>query len=603
MSSPGGGGDDGDDPLAAMLMPDYRKRKFFLDLDKIYPLPKSSGAMKLDPFDEIMAGAPQFASIRAWMEESRRETEEDNPGARKDLPPAPSPSLSRRGSVTTDAAQLSPTPRLDDDIVPETIEASDKFEIVSETKGNVHSSADPAVDPSTSIIEGNQDDGLTSTHESTVMLWDTSETQLSLDDGSVVVPSISFHAEDSREVLEDSHANDSFAAFPVLPPSPQSPREESPTPPTQRQPAPATTSLSSDPSTTTLRPLSPSPLNPVVDYFDADSFAELVPCWFFDAPCRFHDAHLQHPHLLFYIQALDVFLASASSTRSVYFYTACLVARRLFVNLWHTKPSTALDLPHFLDRGNTLPGVCTTVWRFLAAEWRRRHPMLHHTPSVFATSSSQPPPLELTAETATLSALAARLVYGNRHALAPHYLVAVAPTMRCAVALHARAVVSCDDMQLALRSLQSHLKCPVFAMGTLRRGGIFVSVLDVLAISSATMWDLVTLLQHAKVLESDAMDVTSTRLVAPIRFKGHRLLLDLKVYTQPMASFAMLYFTGPRTYVASVVLPPAAASWTFDAWADWLTRRFGAALQHVTDEASACHVLQIPHKAPKNRLC
>ncbi|CAK4076119.1 unnamed protein product [Aphanomyces euteiches] len=626
------------------LMSPYRKRKFFADVDKIYPLTKTSHP-RLDLFDAIVAETPHFASIRALLEESRTEAQ-GKPNvvdSQKLHRQEEHPSTKEEGSSARTQTLLLPVTQtqLVAEIVPETVlEPLDvKLEIVPETKASddmlkhgsdgdstaVKSSLDSEVNeeltstleivPETKLSDGKEhhptkvESTASSTEHPPVLLFtvsanvepedprpversiqDFSEADTSIDNS--IVPSISFHPDESRDGMDNSSifANDSFAAFPI---DPSLAVEEAPTPPTQQSHEPSPPGST---STTKLVVLNLPSYCPV-DYYDADSFTEIIPCWILESPCLFHDPHLQYPNLLFYIQTLDLYLLTSPSTPN-YFRTACLVARRVFVELWHAKnmAHTSLEVQHYLERGNTLPGVATPVWRYLEAQWRQLHSILLHT-NTFWTSQAPAnpfPPQDV------LLALDDLQTYGRLASLASDYLLPI-PATTYRPALHARHVVSAVEMQQALRGLQSQLKCPVFSMGTFRRGGIFLSVLDVLAVTPSSMADLVALLRRAKVLESDVMHVTNSRVIAPIRFNSYRLVLDLKAYAQPQASFAMLYFTGPASYVATLLQEP---SMSFDAWYDSIVTRFGVdqLRENVTDEASACRVLKWPYQAPKDRL-
>ncbi|RHY53790.1 hypothetical protein DYB30_003887 [Aphanomyces astaci] len=608
------------------LMATYKKSKFFYELDKIYAVPKPSGECAVDPFDEMLANTPHFASIHAFVDESQREEEDlvEQIGIEEPHPSdAPEFSSPQTQTLLLPVTQT----QIVADIVPETIldrtssalvdgkstsndkVASDMMEIVPETKPSEGEAAlalphsiPVAISPTT-VLEPHPSPP--SAHND--------DTSTSLDESSIV-PSISFHVDDSRDFVGDAsslYVNDSLAAFPPLPPTPS---DDPPTPPTQQ----AVT------TTTFLRPRSRTiPVASAADYYDTDHMAEIIPCWLLGPRCQLHDPHLPHPQLLFYIQALDMFLHASSTPSSSYLRTAVVVARRVFVELWHrhvlTKsPSDSVvnfDLEHYLTRGNTLPGVCTPVWRYLEAIWHVHEGRVLHTTSFYARPASdthqQSPPESLRP---TIEALRAMQFYGNRHpcaslkALVPHYMHQATDSR-----LQYRHVVAANDMHLALRGLQAKLKCPVIPMGAFRRGGVFLSVLDVLAIITSSVTSIVSLLQQVKVLECDTVHVTSSRIVAPIRFKTHHMLVDLKVYAQPAASFAMLYFTGPASYVASTLLAPMlmeeegrveSREVTFDLWYTWLLRKHGADVLHttVTDEASACRVLQIPYNPPKDRL-
>ncbi|ETW00760.1 hypothetical protein H310_07301 [Aphanomyces invadans] len=606
------------------LMAPFRQSKFFCDLDKIYAISKRSKVKAVDAFDELIATTPHFATIHSYLESQRGD--DDHEVSTYD--PYRSEPLDICSSRTQTLILPVTQTQVVGDVVPESVrdtcpaltctesppkkESSDMMEIVPETRMSDDLPPSLPISTARSLSETPH----TPHNEETVS---DSSVDMSFNDSSIV-PSISFHQNDSRDFGGDASTlcmNDSLAAFPAVPATP--PIDElTSTPPTQKSASPAQFSST---STILLQPQPKSPPCTVpIEYYDTDHFAEIMPCWLVGPPCRFHDPHLRHPQLLFYVQALDLFLNTASSSSTSYLRTACTVARRVFMELWHrhlnssTDSTVSFDLDHYLSRGNTLPGVCTPVWQYLQVQWHAHSASILHTTTFY---SAPPPDASNSAKTSLphiKDKLRAMQIYGRSHNceslrdLIPHYLDATTDHGESSQALF-RHVASAEELHVALRGLQAKLKCPVIPMGTFRRGGMFVSVLDVLAVTPASVSSIVDLLTRVKVLECDTHHATATRLIAPIRFKTHRLLLDLKVYTQPTASFAMLYFTGPASYVASTLLASMAkvddsTPVTFDDWYTWLLSKYGAdlLLAQVHDEASACRVLQIPYLAPRDRL-
>ncbi|KDO29890.1 hypothetical protein SPRG_04957 [Saprolegnia parasitica CBS 223.65] len=518
------------------LMSSLRKRKFFEEANKLYPLRPPNGQPKTDLFDFLLAtlGRPHNDTSFGCMldppddfvAETRPETEA-----------TPRPVVLHNSDMVPET-RCSDEPAAvvaDDSIVPETRFSDDggrnhDNEIVPET-----------VDVAPTIRESIG--GADALHES-------------ISSSSSYAASVTFGGPNDMSLNSSSHScatlDDSFAAFPSahLPP---------PTPPTEtlRSPTPLTQAVA------TL---------PLVDYFDTDHYTELVPCYvLYAVHCNLHDAHLSHPHLLFC--ALDQFLASQELMHG-YIRRASEIARVVFASRWARRLDAFtkdIDIRDYTERGRSLPGVCAPVWHIIAAHWRHYKAHVLHSDEFYlgdTTTMRADPGAHCRHVTSGYFAVDGHLrdeatrrsVYGGSDVGA--YYMTLMPRdasnrRRDTDDLPQRMYLPQESLSFAFKQLEANLRVTdphvaMYPMGTFARGGLYGSVLDVLVLPTParpSIHDVVAALEAAHVVEPGAVrSVSAHRLIAPIRFKHIRLLLDLKMYPPPMAYAAMIYFTGPQAF-------------------------------------------------------
>lgn len=144
------------------------------------------------------------------------------------------------------------------------------------------------------------------------------------------------------------------------------------------------------------------------------------------------------------------------------------------------------------------------------------------------------------------------------------------PTKPAAATTHKarlfRAVTSQSEWKVAFNAIQIHLQkwrqyVQVFPCGSFSRGAAYGSVVDILvALPESSQHDQVTesdafeeilaALSSAKIIQKRKLHrLSQNRGACVLEYKNSRLLLDLKVYHPPMSWFALLYFTGPESFV------------------------------------------------------
>ncbi|GAB9470605.1 hypothetical protein Gpo141_00007846 [Globisporangium polare] len=148
------------------------------------------------------------------------------------------------------------------------------------------------------------------------------------------------------------------------------------------------------------------------------------------------------------------------------------------------------------------------------------------------------------------------------------------PHVQKPIAIH-RHVVSQCEWKVAFNAIEIHLQkwyplVQVFACGSFSRGAAFGSTIDVLVgvlgthsvdpdDSSANRADPGATLQHEEVIgalrsakivhKAKEHRVGVNRSLFAVPYKQVSLILDLKVYEQPKSWFALVYFTGPQSFV------------------------------------------------------
>lgn len=130
-------------------------------------------------------------------------------------------------------------------------------------------------------------------------------------------------------------------------------------------------------------------------------------------------------------------------------------------------------------------------------------------------------------------------------------------------------VVSQPEWKIAFNAIVIHLQkwnphVEVFPCGAFSRGAAFGSTIDVLVASSdapvrsrtrrapsVRFADVVGALTTAKIVQKATLEhcVSPTRSLFAVQFKTTALILDLKVFEPPKSWFALVYFTGPQSFV------------------------------------------------------
>ncbi|EQC42430.1 hypothetical protein SDRG_00165 [Saprolegnia diclina VS20] len=580
------------------LMSSLRKRKFFEEANKLYPLRPPAGEPKTDLFDFLLAtmgrphNDPSFGCMLGpcddFVAETRPETEAaPRPAVVHDLDLVPETRCFDEPAAVVAADSIVPETRSeggrhdDDEIVPETVDIA----------------------PTTRESIGGAD----ALHES-------------ISSSSSYAASVTFGGPNDMSLNSSSHScatlDDSFAAFPSAYqhlPTPTPPAE------TLRSPTPLTQAVATP---------------PLADYFDTDHYTELVPCYvLYAAHCNLHDAHLSHPHLLFCAQVLDQYLASKELMHG-YIRRACEIARVVFASRWARRLDAFtkdIDIRDYTERGRSIPGVCAPVWHIIAAHWHHYKAHVLHSDEFYlgdtsATTRADPGAHCRHVTSAYFAAdghlrddAMRRSVYGGSD-VGAHYMTLVprdaSNRRRDTDDLPQRMYLPQESLSFAFKQLEANLRVAdpqvtMYPMGTFARGGLYGSVLDVLLLPTParpSIHDVVAALEVAHVLEPGAVrSVSAHRLLAPIRFKHIRLLLDLKMYPPPMAYAAMIYFTGPQVFGQHAfrsVLPACGDDTRFETVYETLRTMHGPTrLDQVLDEQDMLVLLgHTVYQPPLHRL-
>lgn len=131
-----------------------------------------------------------------------------------------------------------------------------------------------------------------------------------------------------------------------------------------------------------------------------------------------------------------------------------------------------------------------------------------------------------------------------------------------------RHVVSQPEWKIAFNAIVIHLqkwnpRVHVFPCGAFSRGAAYGSTIDVLVAapkapgrtrtrraSALCYEEVIGALTSAKIVQkSEEYRVAPTRSLFAVPFKKVSLILDLKVFEQPKSWFALVYFTGPQSFV------------------------------------------------------
>ncbi|TYZ65341.1 hypothetical protein PybrP1_012665 [[Pythium] brassicae (nom. inval.)] len=321
----------------------------------------------------------------------------------------------------------------------------------------------------------------------------------------------------------------------------------------------------------------------LVDYWDSDQMCEGTPCWLDEerTKCAVHKEPVLCPMLLFCMQVMDEFIAYNTHTRQeAWRVAACRLAQGVFVARWDAQllgagSSQEIELQDFLQRKAALVGVAYDVWRIVAAYWDRyKQNYLHNQELYFATTHSDHAGGAQSSKWACMRDYAH--IYGLRASQAAQLADATASVERassfdflCALlaAIH-RQVVSQPEWKIVFNTVVIHLQkwhpgVGVFPCGSFSRGAAYGSTIDVLvALPDAPVRprtrrapavryeDVVGALATAGIVQTaqeHRMGPTRSLFVMP--FKKTALILDLKVFEQPKTWFALVYFTGPQSFV------------------------------------------------------
>ncbi|OQR81970.1 hypothetical protein THRCLA_11247 [Thraustotheca clavata] len=391
---------------------------------------------------------------------------------------------------------------------------------------------------------------------------------------------------------------------------------------------------------TSLAPESKS-ISSLMDYYDTDNYTELIPCYlFYKIHCSLHDTNLSHPYLLFCIQVLDQFLSSNSNAHA-WTIKSCQIARVVFASLWskrHQNHQKDIDIRDYTERGKILIGVTTPVWQIISDHWNKYKASLLHSDEFYvenqvaltlATNSRHVTKDYYQNTNSWLHSQDKLNIYGIKReiansdvdvqALSPvgaYYLNSLPNDASNRTTLYSqRMYVPLESMSFAFKQLEANLRgfdssVMLYPMGTFARGGCFLSVLDVLLLPTkklTTIDQVTTALLQVNILEDKVRSVTPHRLIAPIRFKHILLLLDLKFYAPPKAFAAMIYFTGPESYVQFAfrnVLAECEADTRFETIFTKLTEKYGpTTLNEIIDEHAMCTLLGLStYQDPRYRF-
>ncbi|RLN65651.1 hypothetical protein BBJ28_00001816 [Nothophytophthora sp. Chile5] len=348
----------------------------------------------------------------------------------------------------------------------------------------------------------------------------------------------------------------------------------------------------------------------LADYYDCDRMCELTPCWLRSdgSSCDLHQGVIGRPMLLFCLQALDEFIEwQELQGQQRWRVQACKLARRVFTAMWeadvlsHAPFAPDIALHDCLARKTTVVGVALDVWRIIARYWDKYKQNYLHQQELYFTDAAE----GSVAQKASKWGRARELlhIYGMKpsqalrlveHDAGPiearrltdkqlevvsqglssiDQLLVGMEYLGCQSTADSgqqeptpsvqRPTISQQDGKTAFSAILIHLKkwseaVQVFPCSSFSRGAAYISVLDILVAvpipngSDDVFQQVAATLATAKVLPEGVMrPLSSHRGVCIVPFKDGSILLDLKVYRPPKSWFALLYFTGPETFVAT----------------------------------------------------
>lgn len=344
----------------------------------------------------------------------------------------------------------------------------------------------------------------------------------------------------------------------------------------------------------------------MADYYDADRMCEQSPCWLHNdgVSCTIHRGVIRRPMLLFCLQVLDEFIAcNELLSQQRWRAHACKVARRVFTAMWESDVlgrTSDQDLVLSDQVTRKEPGVTTDVWRVISRYWDKyKKSYLHQQELFFADATEDNSTLAASKWNKVRDLLQ---IYGMKPKQALRLIERQASvsvneiTMKqLSVATQGlpslehlrvgieylgcseessshlqkyyfsacrRPVITQQDAKTAFRAILIHLKkwnddIQVFPCGSFSRGAAFVSVLDILvavdqdSLARPPMFSqVIAALTAAKVIK-EVRPLSKSRGVCIVPFKSGSILLDLKVYSPPKSWIALLYFTGPESFVVA----------------------------------------------------
>lgn len=179
-----------------------------------------------------------------------------------------------------------------------------------------------------------------------------------------------------------------------------------------------------------------------------------------------------------------------------------------------------------------------------------------------------------------------------------------------------------DEWKIAFSAIMQHLiqynsGFQVFPCGSMARGGVYTSVIDILVSyeddqdscsetspPAQLMDEILTVLQHAKILPQPADGVQLPhRYIGRVQYKDRWVLLDLKVYLPPRSWFAVTYFTGPENFVLQLfrqLVDSDAAS--IKQLYQNAVKQFGVRrLSQIESEEDVFELMQQPYRHPSAR--
>ncbi|DBA03457.1 TPA: hypothetical protein N0F65_002865 [Lagenidium giganteum] len=347
----------------------------------------------------------------------------------------------------------------------------------------------------------------------------------------------------------------------------------------------------------------------LVDYYDLDRYCEAVPCWAYSdqTTCQLHREAIRRPMLLFALQALDDFIAmnTLAQTES-WRVAASRIARVVLVAMWESdilnEPLTApFALADLVEGRASVVGVSQQVWMIVDRYWSKFKQNFVHQDELYFADASEEAKALLQAKWGRVRSLLQ--VYGMKPSVALA-LVNTRPDISCqslttrdveavcegkctstvlllglrllnstriqpsdrAPLDYRRPVIGQGDWKVAFNAIVIHLQkrwpsAQVFPCGSFSRGAAYGSVLDLLVSlpsmdadpggsTAHGLDDVVDALSAAKIVQPEEIHRISTdRGVCLVPYKLTQLLLDIKVFEAPRSWFALLYYTGPESFV------------------------------------------------------
>ncbi|CEG48237.1 DNA polymerase, family X, beta-like [Plasmopara halstedii] len=353
----------------------------------------------------------------------------------------------------------------------------------------------------------------------------------------------------------------------------------------------------------------------LIDYYDVDRMCEASPCWLYnnEATCAMHEGFIRRPMLLFSLQALDEFIARCEwFDQQRWHVQACKVARRVLTAMWENdvldSESSGQDLVlrDYIFQKSSVNGVALEVWRIIARYWEKyKQNYLHHQELYFDEAKNG----EITSIASEWDQARSLLnVYGMKSNRAQRLLeqeggnyfnvrqvidkliraqthdIPIVEQLRVGIdfivpasglgssPIVRRPNLNQKDGKMAFNAILIHLKnwntkIQVFPCGSFSRGAAFISVLDILVavptvleisttanadVDAQQFEEVITALTAANVIQHGAMRrISTSRGACIIPFKTSTVLLDIKIFSPPKSWIALLYFTGPESFVLS----------------------------------------------------